>query len=511
MNASRAVPPAIQRSAAEKSLRVRSRASRLRQDLGQGAGMNLGDREFLAPALEILETPPSPVHVALDLDHLRARRHGARLGLFRPHRHHRRRAGQVPADRAGQGDRAAGDRQGRGHCTSSTASSVQAGDVLVELDRSAAEADAHGARAELASARAEILRRKAALLTRRRRVASTPCRLIDWPDERRAGAARAREARSRRRSRPIGRDRRLVRRRARAKDGRARQAAARPSQRRRTSSRRCRSASTCARKLVDMKAGAKAAVIDATETLQYQITQLAKQEQELASLDRAARRHRHDNPTRRSRTSCPTTPRSSSEAERQAEDLEQSLAKAEAATRTSDAEGADRRARAIVDHHQCRAGRHERPGGHAHRAGGCRARDRGLCPATRTSASSSRARRRSSRSKSFPFTRYGSIKAHVTRVAKRRDSRARRQCDRGRSGARRERGRVSPARERTQNLVFPVVLEARRRRRSRIDGLTQPLTSGMAATVELKTGAGACSNICSRRWSKSPSKAMRER
>ena len=27
-------------------------------------GMNLGDREFLAPALEMLETPPSPVHVA---------------------------------------------------------------------------------------------------------------------------------------------------------------------------------------------------------------------------------------------------------------------------------------------------------------------------------------------------------------------------------------------------------------------------------------------------------------
>ena len=26
--------------------------------------MNLSDREFLAPALEILETPPSPVHVA---------------------------------------------------------------------------------------------------------------------------------------------------------------------------------------------------------------------------------------------------------------------------------------------------------------------------------------------------------------------------------------------------------------------------------------------------------------
>ena len=31
---------------------------------GKTWGMNLSDREFLAPALEILETPPSPVHVA---------------------------------------------------------------------------------------------------------------------------------------------------------------------------------------------------------------------------------------------------------------------------------------------------------------------------------------------------------------------------------------------------------------------------------------------------------------
>ncbi len=31
---------------------------------GKTRGMNLSDREFLAPALEILETPPSPVHVA---------------------------------------------------------------------------------------------------------------------------------------------------------------------------------------------------------------------------------------------------------------------------------------------------------------------------------------------------------------------------------------------------------------------------------------------------------------
>ncbi len=37
-------------------------------------------------------------------------------------------------------------------------------------------------------------------------------------------------------------------------------------------------------KLVESQSGAKAAVIDATETLQYQQTQLATQEQQLASL-----------------------------------------------------------------------------------------------------------------------------------------------------------------------------------------------------------------------------------
>ena len=30
----------------------------------------LSDREFLAPALEILETPASPVHIALSLIHI---------------------------------------------------------------------------------------------------------------------------------------------------------------------------------------------------------------------------------------------------------------------------------------------------------------------------------------------------------------------------------------------------------------------------------------------------------
>ena len=127
-------------------------------------GMNLGDREFLAPALEILETPPSPVHVAflwticaLVVTALAWAYFGrvdiiaAAQGKFQP-------MGQVKVVEPLETGRVEAVRVSNGAL-------VQAGDVLVELDRSAALADAEGARAELASARAEILRRKTALLS----------------------------------------------------------------------------------------------------------------------------------------------------------------------------------------------------------------------------------------------------------------------------------------------------------------------------------------------------------
>ena len=83
-------------------------------------------------------------------------------------------------------------------------------------------------------------------------------------------------------------------------------------------------------KLLEEKAGAKAAVIDATETLQYQIMQEARQEQDLASLtagfaviarnsDKAVEDFISDNAQKLE------------EAERRAEDVRERLAKAEAA------------------------------------------------------------------------------------------------------------------------------------------------------------------------------------
>ena len=64
--------------------------------------------------------------------------------------------------------------------------------------------------------------------------------------------------------------------------------------------------------------------------------------------------------------------------------------------------------------------------------------------------------------------------------------------------------------ERTQNLVFPVVLTPDAET-IEIDGLTQPLTSGMAVTVELKTGARRMLEYLFAPLVEVASKAMRER
>src|SRR6202020_2837562 len=138
---------------------VASRALARFKAPGKTWGMNLSDREFLAPALEILETPPSPVHVAFlwiicafvvaalawayfgRVDII-----AAAQGKFQP-------TGQVKVVEPLETGKVEAILVGNG-------AAVRAGDVLVELDRSTARADADGARAELASAKAEILRRR---------------------------------------------------------------------------------------------------------------------------------------------------------------------------------------------------------------------------------------------------------------------------------------------------------------------------------------------------------------
>ena len=248
---------------------------------GKTWGMNLSDREFLAPALEILETPPSPVHVAFlwiicafvvaalawayfgRVDIV-----AAAQGKFQP-------MGQVKVVEPLE--------TGKVEAISvSNGSLVQAGDVLVELDRSAALADAEGARAELASARAEILRRKTALLSARSHRFDPPP-ATDWPDNV-APALRERE------TRVLAADLGQLAANVASFDAERAQKTAEGDKLRQTIETQKNLVATLQErvamrtKLVEMKAGARAAVIDATETLQYQITQEAKQEQDLASL-----------------------------------------------------------------------------------------------------------------------------------------------------------------------------------------------------------------------------------
>jgi len=64
--------------------------------------------------------------------------------------------------------------------------------------------------------------------------------------------------------------------------------------------------------------------------------------------------------------------------------------------------------------------------------------------------------------------------------------------------------------ERTQNLVFAVELEPKASAIS-VDGVGQPLTSGMAVTVELKTGARRLFEYIFSPLVDTASRAMREK
>ena len=109
----------------------------------------------------------------------------------------------------------------------------------------------------------------------------------------------------------------------------------------------------------------------------------------------------------------------------------------------------------------------------------------------------------------FPFTRYGSIRAHVIRIAKDAipapDASAI-EGDPARSSA------VSgfAGGERTQNLVFAVVLKPDVASII-VDGVEQPLTSGMSVSVELKTGARRLIEYIFSPLVEVASRAMRER
>jgi hemolysin D len=87
---------------------------------------------------------------------------------------------------------------------------------------------------------------------------------------------------------------------------------------------------------------------------------------------------------------------------------------------------------------------------------------------------------------SFPFTRYGTLGARVTRVSMEaipEPDAQQREGDPGRP----QRSTLFAGAQRVQNLVFPVTLKPDRTYMS-ADGVDAPISNGMAVTVEIKTG-----------------------
>ena len=494
----RAVAPAGPAPSAAKPLASRALARLKTRE------MNLSDREFLAPALEILETPPSPVHIAFlwiicafVVTALAWAYFGrvdivaAAQGKFQP-------TGQVKVVEPLETGRVEAVLVANG-------SFVRAGDVLVELDRSAALADARGARAELASARAEIKRRKTALSAARSH-SFDPLPAIDWPDDV-APALRERE------TRVLAADLGQLAANVASFDAERTQKIAERDKLRQTIATQKNLVATLKErvdmrtKLVEMKAGAKAAVIDATETLEYQITQEAKQEQDLASLtaglaviarnsDKAVQDFISDDAEKLD------------DAERRAEDVEQRLAKAQAE----------------LDHLTLRA------------PIGGRVQSSIITNVGQVVASGQEIMRIVPEDSGLEIQAYvrnrdiGFVSVGQEAVVKveilplhplRRDScagrahrqgrhsRARRQRDRGRSDARLQRGRLC---RRAAHAKSGVPGRAEARRRNDHGGRrAEPLTSGMAVTVELKTGARRMLEYLFSPLVEVASKAMRER
>jgi hemolysin D len=442
----------------------------------------LSDREFLAPVLEILETPPSPVRmtflwticalvaVGLSLAYFgRIDIIAGAQGKFQP-------TGRVKVIQPVETGRVAAIRVVND-------SSVKAGEVLVELDPSAAQADVRAAHADLVSSEAEALRRREALAAARAGVLS-PAPAIVWPDEidpdLRAGEERVLAADLGQLSATVA-----------SYEAQKTQKTAERNMLKQTIATQKNLVATLQErvdmrtKLVESMSGAKSAVIDATETLQYQQTQLAMQEGQLASattgLDVVAR-----DSEKAVQSFISDQAQKLDAVERKAEEDRQRLAKAEA----------------LVDHLTLRApidgrvqssiitnvGQVVTSGQEVMRVvpqdsrleieAYVLNRDIGFVHVGQDAVV---------KVESFPFTRYGSVNAHVVRIAKDAIPAPDASAIEG-DPARASNASGFAGGERTQNLVFAVELEPDAST-ILVDGVQRPLTSGMAATVEIKTGS----------------------
>lgn len=462
------------------------------------------DREFLPAALSILETPPSPIGIALlwaicllvtfaigwayfgHIDII-----AVAQGKVQP-------TGRVKTIQPLDTGRVVALHVENGH-------HVEAGDVLIELDPAEAVADELASGTTLTSFKAERLRRKAVLDTVERRSTSEAA-TINWPHEI-SSVIRERE------ERVLKGDLGQLQISIESYDAQIAQKI--EEERRLESTIRAEEAliSTLEQRVAMRKnllargSAPKAAVIDALETLQTQQTALATQQGQLIEA-RAAAEVLAKERQKAIDAFVAENSQKLSEVERQIDDLEQKYVKAHARTGrmtlTSPIAGTVL-GLSVTTKNQVLATSEELmrivPDGVSLEIE-CYVQNKDIGFIKTTQAAVVKV-------ESFPFTRYGILDARVTRVAHDAIPEPDAQNIEG-NPSRPSKSNYAAGAQRTQNLVFPVTLVVHQPSMN-IDGVDVPLSPGMAVTVEIKTGKRRILEYLFSPLVETASRAMKER
>jgi hemolysin D len=440
------------------------------------------DQQFLPGLLEILETPPAPLATTMivvicaffctaaiwayfgQIDII-----AVAQGKVQP-------TGRVKTIQSLEAGRVAVNHVENGR-------HVAAGETILELDRREAQAERDGIGADLRAFQAEVLRRRVAM-----KLAETgayePVPPVDWPDTV-IPTIRARE------ERVLHADLAQL----------GAQVSSLAAQRTQKSAERTRLLDTIAVQkdlvatlhervamrstLLNQNAGSKASVIDATETYEYHKATLAQETGQIAEIDASLALIDRE-VDKAFRTFIADNAQKLDEAERQVATLSERLARADAhlnqMTVASPIDGI------VQSSIVTTAGQVVTPGEELMRVVPDDAtleiesylpnKDIGFVRTGQTAILKLAA---------FPFTRYGTIEATVTHVA--RDAIP--EPDAAQSEQDPARARQSGARagaDRVQNLVFAVTLKPSKTAID-IDGVLVPLRPGMEVTTEIRTGS----------------------
>ena len=440
------------------------------------------DQEFLPADLEIIETPPSPVRMAFIwiicafVVVTLAWSWFARIDIIAVAHGKIQPTGRVKVIEPLETGKVASIRVENG-------SHVKAGDILIEMEGGDAEAEEADAAAALAAWRAEAARRRAAIEAATRQTWSA-APTVAWADDI-PSANRSRE------ERVLSGDLAQL---AAALGGLDAQTLQKEVERDHLNATIAAQNNLIAtlQERVDMRsslvasgAGAKSALIDATETLQYQQTmvqtQTGQRDQAVANLQVLARE--------RQKTVAAFIAENSQkmvEAQRQADDYQQRLVKARLKTGrlalTSPIDGVATGLSVTT------VGQVIQSGEEIMRIVPADAtleiesylpnEDIGFVKSGQTAVV---------KIESFPFTRYGTLSAQVTRVAHDAIPEPDAQTAESDPAKANRDDKLFGAAQPTQNLVFPVTLKPDRIAMD-VDGETLPLTPGMAVTVEIATG-----------------------